>query len=58
MKMKNIKNKIASIEMDQVGYIILGLVLLLVLIYIVTVVLGGEIDDQGEKVSGIFRLFD
>lgn len=50
-------NKRGDIEMDQVGYIILGVILLLILIYIITQVIGGEYDSQEEKVKDIFSIF-
>lgn len=52
--MKYNKNKSGWILTDQIGYIILALILIVILMYIIGILLGGEINDQGEKVKGVF----
>lgn len=46
-----LQNRKADLELDELGKIIIGLVLLLVLIAIVTVVIRGEFDNQGDKLA-------
>ena len=56
--MKNwLKDKTADVELDELAKIILGLVLLLVLIYIVTIVINGELSNQVQRVKDIFNFF-
>lgn len=50
--------KKGDIEMDQLGKIIIVLVFLIILIYIVSIVIRGELDDQGEKARDAFRFFN
>jgi len=52
-----IRIKKGGIEMDQIGYLILGLILLIILIYIISSVISPELDSQGNKVKGIFDMF-
>lgn len=52
-----IKNKKAALEMDQLGKLLIGLALLIVLIVIVTVYVGGEFSNQSDKVSSVFKVF-
>jgi hypothetical protein len=47
-------SKKGAIEMDELGKLIIGLVLFLVLIYIVSVMIGGEVGSQQEEVEDIF----
>lgn len=46
-------SKKGSIELDQLGKLIIGLVLFLILIYIVTVILGGELGSQGTEIKDV-----
>ncbi len=52
-----IRNKKGDLELDEIGKLILGGLLLLILIYIVGYVIKGEFSDQGDKVVGIFSAF-
>lgn len=47
-------SKKGAIEMDELGKLIIGLVLFLLLIYIVSVLIGGEIGAQKDEVSDVF----
>lgn len=49
-------NKAGDLEFDELGKLILGLTLLIILIVIVTVVIKGELDTQGEDVKGVFDM--
>lgn len=51
------KCKKGDLEFDELGKLILGLILLLVLIVIVTVVIKGELWKGGEKLKDIFTIF-
>ncbi len=51
------KNRKGDLELDQLGKLILAAVGLLILIVIVTVVINGELENQGEKVGGAFGFF-
>lgn len=55
MMFKNSKK--ADIEIDEVGKIIIGLVLLLILIAIITVVIKGELFSAGSRVLNAFKFF-
>ncbi|NQZ84742.1 MAG: hypothetical protein HRU03_03405 [Nanoarchaeales archaeon] len=48
------KNKCGAIEMDELGRLIIGLVFFIVLIYIVTVIIGGDIKSQEEDIGDVF----
>ncbi len=51
----NLKNsKKVGIEMDELGKLIVGLVLFIVLIYIVSVMIGGELSAQKDDVTDVF----
>lgn len=52
-----IKNKKAALEMDQLGKLLIGLALLIVLIVIITVYINGEFSNQSDKVSTAFKIF-
>lgn len=43
-----------GIELDHLGYIILAVIGLLILLAIVTVVIPGELSNQGERAVDIF----
>jgi hypothetical protein len=47
-------SKKGAIELDELGKLIIGLVLFIILIYIVSVLVGGEIGSQKEEVTGVF----
>jgi len=47
------KAKNGDIEFDQLGMLILGLILFIILIYIVTVVIGGEMGNQTTEVKDV-----
>lgn len=51
------KCKKGDLEFDELGKLILGLVLLIVLIVIVTVVIKGELWKGGEKIGDAFSIF-
>lgn len=55
--MKLIKSNKGSLELDELGKVIIGLTLLIILIVIVTVVIGPEFGNQGDKVDSIFGMF-
>ncbi len=48
------KNKKGGIEMDELGKLIIGLVLFIILIYIVSVLIGGELGSQKGEVTDVF----
>lgn len=50
-----LKNRKADLELDELGKLILGLILLVVLIVIVTVYIRGEFSNQGDSVKGVFE---
>ena len=52
-----LKNNKGGIELDQLGKLIIALVLLIVLIVIVTVVIQGELDSQAVGISDAFKIF-
>ncbi len=54
---KLLKNKTGDLELDEIGKIILGLIVLVILIVIITVVIKGELFSQGERVKDIFSFF-
>ena len=51
------KAKNGDIEFDQLGMLILGLILFIILIYIVTVVIGGEMGNQTTDVKDVLTNF-
>jgi len=51
------KNKKGDLEIDELGKLILGLVLLIVLIIIISVYINGEFINQEKSVNSIFNLF-
>jgi t-SNARE complex subunit (syntaxin) len=55
--MKLQKQKKADLELDELGKLIIGLVLLIVLIVIVTVVIKTELFNSGDKVLDVFSIF-
>ena len=55
---KLLKDKRGDIELDQLGKLIIALVFLLVLIFIVTLVIGGEFGNQEEEIEGVFNIFN
>lgn len=57
-KMKNlIKYKQGDIDKDQLVYIILGVIALILLVAIVMYIFGDPMDDTGDKISGAFKIF-
>lgn len=52
-----IKNKKADIELDQLGKLIIGIIVFIILLYFVSVFIGGKITQEDEAISGIFRSF-
>jgi len=52
-----LKNRKGDLELDQLGKIILGLILLIVLIVIITVVIRGEFSNQGDKLRNTLSNF-
>lgn len=48
-----IRNKKGDLELDQLGKLIIGVILFIILIYIVTVVIGGEIGNQTGEVGDV-----
>ena len=57
MAFKNNQNKSGALEFDELGKLIIGLILLIILIIIVTVVIRGELLIQGEEAKSIFRFW-
>jgi len=55
--LKKLNNKIAGVEWDQLAKIILALVALIILIYIITQVIGVELGNQSDIVTGGFKKF-
>ena len=56
-KMKLKLTRKADLELDELGKLIIGLVLLIVLIVIITVVIKGELFGAGDRVLGVFDIF-
>ena len=57
-KMVNlIKFRKGALEMDQLGKLLIGLIVLIILIVIVTVVIGGEFGSQGKGIADAFNIF-
>jgi hypothetical protein len=59
LSLKVIKNsfynsKKGALEMDELGKLIIGLILFIILIYIVSLMIGGEIGAQKEEVTDVF----
>ena len=52
-----IRNKKGDLELDEIGKLILGGLLLLILIYIIGYVISGEFSNQGDKVDDVFSIF-
>lgn len=50
-------NKKGDLEIDELGKLILGLILLIVLIVIITVVIKKEFYSAGRDAVGLFDLF-
>lgn len=48
------KNKKGALEMDELGKLIIGVILFIILIYIVSVLIGGEIGSQKDEVTDVF----
>jgi hypothetical protein len=48
------RNKKGALEMDELGKLILGLILFIILIYIVSIIIGGEIGAQKDDVTDVF----
>lgn len=52
---KSLKNdKTGDLELDQIGKLIIALVLLVVLIMIITFVISGGFSDQEEEIGNVF----
>lgn len=45
------RDKKGDLEWDQIGKILIALVALIILIYVITQVIGGELDTQGGKIA-------
>ena len=56
-KMALFENKKGDIELDYVGKAILGAILLAILIFVVTMYIGGEFDTQVDRIRDVFRVF-
>lgn len=52
-----IKNNKGDFELDQLGKLIIAAVVLIVLIVIVSVYVGGELNSQEDKLKSIFNFF-
>lgn len=52
-----LKEKKGDLELDQLGKLIIGLVIFLILLYFVSIFLGGKISDQEDEITGIFKAF-
>ena len=52
-----ITNKRGDFELDQLGKLILAAIVLILLITIVTIYIGGELDSQGSRISAVLDLF-
>ncbi len=48
--MKLIKTKKGDLELDELGKLLIALVLIVILIYIVVYIIGGEFGSQGENI--------
>lgn len=48
------KSKSGALEMDELGKLIIGVILFIILIYIVSVMIGGEIGSQKDEVTDVF----
>ena len=57
-KLNNFKNKKGDIEWDEIGKVIIALVVLIIIIYIVTVVIRGEFGNQSDKIKDGFNIFN
>ncbi|MCA9460233.1 MAG: hypothetical protein KC550_06820 [Nanoarchaeota archaeon] len=51
------RNKKGDLELDELGKLILGGILLLILIFIVAYVIKGEFGNQEGNLKGIFGIF-
>lgn len=51
------KSKKGDLELDELGKLILGGILLLILIFIVAYVIKGEFGEQDGNIKGIFNIF-
>lgn len=49
------RNSKGDLELDELGKLLIGLVLLIVLVVIVTVYIGGEFGNQGDKIKDAFN---
>ena len=47
------KNKSGALELDELGKLIIGVILFIILIYIVTVVIGGEFTAPKEDIGDL-----
>ncbi len=50
-----LKHKKGDLEIDEIGKVIIGLILLIILIVVITVVIRGEFSNQGSQIKDIFR---
>jgi hypothetical protein len=46
-------DKKGDLELDEIGKLIVGLILLVTLIVIVTIVINGELSNQGDKLGTV-----
>lgn len=55
---KLLRDKRGDIELDQLGKLVIALVFLLVLIFIVTIIIGGEFGNQEDEIEGVFSILN
>lgn len=51
------RNKKGDLEWDEIGKLIIALVVLIIIIYIITIIINGEFTSQGEKIGDAFGIF-
>ena len=49
------RNNKGGIELDELGKLIIGVIIFIILIYIVTIVIGGEMSSGTEEVGDVFN---
>lgn len=50
-------NKKGDFELDQLGKLIIAAIVLILLVVIVSVYIGGELNSQEDKLNSIFNFF-
>lgn len=53
-----LKNRKGDLELDQLGRLVIALFLLVIIIVIITVVIRGELNNQGQELKNVFSVFD